>query len=121
MHARLFRRFSHAPLLRVLALFAWLSMAGVPAAVNASFAPNACVTAGMSAAAVTTGGDCCPTHAGTGQAPGQCDACAVSLTGLPVPALFTLAHAAFQAESWPTSSTAPVGRPSIPPLRPPRS
>lgn len=123
MRVPLFRRLSHAPSLRALLLLAWLAMASVPAVASAKvFAMSGPTGAsGMHAPGAMGAGDCCPSHHGQGQASAQCEACAASATGMPVPALFSLMPVPGHDAAWPVHGARPVARPPLPPLRPPRA
>lgn len=123
MHARFSRPLSHVPLVRVLALCAWLAMVCVPVVVQAAaFAPSASMHgAAMQGGASVHAGHCCSGHDGGGKlSTGQCDACAASLTGLVLPGMPELASEPFAAPRWPTLSPDMPVRLTAPPLRPPR-
>lgn len=123
MQARSFRRLSHAPYLRALALFAWLAMACVPvvAAAQALVLPAASHAAVMHATDSAQAGGCCQGGHCNGQGMSHCQACVASATGLILPVAFTVVPARFANPSWPKSSVDIVMRSTAPPLRPPRS
>jgi hypothetical protein len=123
MKVRCFRRLSHAPHLRALALLAWLAMTCVPAvaaaqALAVSAAPGHAEVMHASEAAPML--VCCHGAAGNGSCTSHCQACVASATGLIVPVTFTVVAARFATPRWPLSSADIVVRSTAPPLRPPR-
>lgn len=123
MQARFFRRLSHAPHLRALALLAWLAMACVPvvATAQALAVPVSGHAAAPHAQSDTSpASGCCQGGHCNGSGMSHCQACVASATGLILPTAVAAVPARFGHVHWPNASVDIVVRSTAPPLRPPR-